>query len=234
MTFRFVKARQIACLTACDLLKYYPAVGDHFFDRLLHPLGIDADQLRGGRRKFSSRDEAVSASGVVLQFKDGRCGEAVFALQLDAELQRHGVGLGKASADMRRGQDIGVFLQDRHRAVGVITVHTDREDRPQSEGTDELHQTAHAGLPSKSLGHLRRFLKADALDLRKFLGRTLKNVERFVPKAVDKQQRGCRADAAHRSPRKIIIDRGGGGGQHPLGEFRLELPAVNVVRGPSP
>ena len=134
---------------------------------------------------------------------------------------------------MRRGKQIGILPHNQHRAVAVIPVKTDRQYRSQTEGADELHESAHTALTAKGFRQLGSFLQADSLDLRDFLRRVFEDFKRFVPETIDQQQCCRRSDPAHGASSQVVVYGRSGRRQHTLGVLSLKLPSVDAVCRPN-
>ena len=133
------------------LLKNDTSVRNHGFDYRVDPIRLDTDQLASNICQLFPGNKTVSASGIVFQFENnGRC-NSVLAVKLNAHFKRHVVGFGKASADVGGRQEIGIFTQDRDRAVAVISIEPDRQNRAEIKRTDILHQPPHSALAPEGL-----------------------------------------------------------------------------------
>ena len=105
---------------------------------------------------------------------------SVFAVALDAKLQRHGVGLRECAADKVVYYDVRVFFEQVQRIVAVIFVHSQRKHRAQSERAHKLHQHPDARLLPEALRYLLSLVRADSLYRGKLLPRVHQHIERAV------------------------------------------------------
>ena len=103
IAFRFIQRVEIAGAASGNCgFRNVAAVDQHVksvADRLL----VDADQLRGRRNQFFTRNEHMSVSGIVLQFKHNGGRDALRAVGIHSEVQRKLVGVGEFASDIRRG-----------------------------------------------------------------------------------------------------------------------------------
>lgn len=149
-----------------------------------------------------------------------------------AHAQRERVRLREGAADVRRGEDVGILLQDGERIAAVEFIEPHGQQRPQGVGAEQLHQPPQAGLPPESGADLLGLARRDAAYLRQPCRLALDDVERLVAELLHDEGGRGRAHALHGVPRQVGIDVLRRARQAALGVFCLELPPVVGVRGP--
>ena len=229
---RLIQGGQIAGFAAGDLLVHKLAVFHQDINAVVGGLCVNADKLRRDGRKLFPGNETVPVSGIMYQLKENGGADAVFAVTVNAHLQRHGVRLGEAAADVLGGENIRVISQKLKSLIPVKLIHAHGQDGPQTERAHKLHQPPDTCLLPEAPGYLLRLCGAYAPNFGEKLGGILQNIKGLFPEFVHDQR--CRGGPypPDGATRQIVIYGVGGGGQQSLGKFRLKLPAVDGVGHP--
>ena len=175
----------------------------------------------------------MSVAGVVEKLEQHGRVDTVETVSLHAHFKGEPVRLGKAPADMRRRDEIGIITHEFKRLVAVEFIKAHRKDGPDTEGADKFHEPAHAGLAAEALAHLLGPGGAYALYLRELFRLGFKYLKRPVAELPDDERRCSGAYALDGPAGEIRVYRRRGGGYHALGELRLELAAVGIVSHPA-
>ena len=232
VVLRFAELGKVAGVAPGDLAARERAVLHQRIERGGGRLLADGDELRRGGDELFRGDEAVPVGGVVPQLEHHRRAHAVGVVGGAAHAQRERVRLREGAADVRRGEDVGVLLQDGERIAAVEFIEPDGQQRPQGVGTEQLHQPPQAGLPPEGGADLLGLARRDAAYLRQPCRLALDDVERLVAELFHDEGGRGRAHALHGVPRQVGIDVLRRARQAALGVFGLELPPVVGVSGP--
>ncbi len=148
------------------------------------------------------------------------------AQRVDSHPSGYLVHLAEIQTESIAAQQIGVLLELLRCIRTVDLVNAGSAPKGQLMGGEKFQQSPHGVVLQKILLNFLGPTQTHAPDFGEFFRGIGQHVEGILPKALHNGLSGFGADPLHRSGGQVIIDTGGGGGQHSLISRHIELRAI--------
>ena len=190
------------------------------------------DELHHGGYELVHRQEAVPVLAVVPELEDERRRDALGRITVHTVAESQSVGVGKARADLRGGENVWIILHHIQRLLPVAAVQAQGVDGADIRGAQVFHEGEHVGLEAEGCAELICLTHADAPQGRELLRMVPQDVQGIIPEGRYDERRRRGADALDDAACEVVVYRLAAGGHHPFDVFRLELLPVGRVARP--